>query len=260
MKEQLASLVLAFWQALNPAFARAPAARPIADAIAAELEPEADGARPPVYQDAVEDAAAMAYWAVRESSLDPSVPGDCRDRADPATCAAHGAWQLHGPCGRAPLREQARCWMALLRHSPCPEHPLATMWGTCSGLVPDGAGHRVPVSRLVAQRERRIGEVLATLPLPAVSEGQAPERLARVERLPAALVGAAQAYLGEGEPIGSERRVEVEGRPYLLVVEWHWHPDGYAGGPQGWHRGVSAFEVLPASRRSLRNPGSTAEP
>lgn len=61
-----------------------------------------------------------------------------------------------------------------------------------------------------------------------------------------ALVDAAEAFLaasGKRAVVGSERYESVEGRPYVLVVEWHYHPPGYVGAPMGWHKGVTVYEL-----------------
>jgi len=44
-------------------------------------------------------------------------------------------------------------------------------------------------------------------------------------------------------PLGTERYALVDGRPYVFVVERHYHPPGYVGGPTGWHNGVSMYEL-----------------
>jgi hypothetical protein len=44
-------------------------------------------------------------------------------------------------------------------------------------------------------------------------------------------------------PMGTERYIDVEGRHCVFVVEPHYHPPGFVGGPQGWHKGVSVYEV-----------------
>jgi hypothetical protein len=45
-------------------------------------------------------------------------------------------------------------------------------------------------------------------------------------------------------PMGDARTVEVKGRPYVFVVEPHYHPPGYERGPNGWHKGVTVYELL----------------
>lgn len=55
-----------------------------------------------------------------------------------------------------------------------------------------------------------------------------------------AMVRAAHSFLDL--PMGSERALEVEGRPLLFVLEWHYHPPGFVGGPNGWHKGVTIYD------------------
>lgn len=117
----LKALVFAVWAAMGPLWARAPGAGPIADAVVATEV--ADAARPPVFGSHDEDAAVMAYWAAKESSLRLGALGDGGK--------SRGPWQLQGPCGTRPLRTQAACWLSMLRRGArlCPGAPGAILWG-----------------------------------------------------------------------------------------------------------------------------------
>jgi hypothetical protein len=42
-------------------------------------------------------------------------------------------------------------------------------------------------------------------------------------------------------PMGAQRSVRIDGRRYLFVLERHYHPPGFVGGPQGWHKGVTVY-------------------
>jgi hypothetical protein len=42
-------------------------------------------------------------------------------------------------------------------------------------------------------------------------------------------------------PMGSERPVTIDGRRYVFVLEHHYHPPGFVGGPHGWHKGVTVY-------------------
>jgi hypothetical protein len=42
-------------------------------------------------------------------------------------------------------------------------------------------------------------------------------------------------------PMGAERGVNVEGKRYVFVLERHYHPPGFVGGPHGWHKGVTVY-------------------
>ena len=44
-------------------------------------------------------------------------------------------------------------------------------------------------------------------------------------------------------PMGSERYMTIEGRHYVFVLERHYHPPGFVGAPNGWHKGVTAYEL-----------------
>ena len=45
------------------------------------------------------------------------------------------------------------------------------------------------------------------------------------------------------QPMGSEHNFEIDGKRYLARLEHHYHPPGYQGGPNGWHKGVSVYEA-----------------
>ena len=154
MTEALVAFVLALWSAIAPGLERTGDAAAIARAlVGAVLE---DAATAPVYSSHLEDLAAGAYWAFRESSLDARAVGD--------HSLAHGPWQLHGAAGLAPVREQARTWLALLHEGAarCTEHPAAIMWGACSGDVVTPAREgavTLRIEKLAAKRERLVREL-----------------------------------------------------------------------------------------------------
>jgi hypothetical protein len=145
------ALVLLMWHFLAPGAERLANAPRIADAIVAAVQ--ADAAAAPVYGSHAEDAAVMAYFAVRESWLNPGAVGDGN--------RSFGVWQMRGACAHVSVEAQARCWLAQLHASPCKGgHAVETFWGTC--------GHPA-YSALAARREARAHEVLVQ----AVGAGQA---------------------------------------------------------------------------------------
>lgn len=44
-------------------------------------------------------------------------------------------------------------------------------------------------------------------------------------------------------PMGAERPADVEGHRFVFVLERHFHPQGFIGAPNGWHKGVTVYEV-----------------
>lgn len=164
MQTLLVRFVLLVWWLIVPGLERGRGAREIAVALASAVIDDAGGA--PVYTSHLEDLTAGAFFAFRESSLEVGAAGDCADPRDRRTCRAHGPWQLHGPCGRAPLVEQARCWLAVLHEgrARCPEHPAAMAWGACSGRVatPTSRGGVVllDIGRMAAAREAKVRALL----------------------------------------------------------------------------------------------------
>ena len=55
------------------------------------------------------------------------------------------------------------------------------------------------------------------------------------------MVAAAESFIQL--PMGSERYARVDGKRYVFVLEQHYHPPGYVGGPTGYHKGVTMYEV-----------------
>ncbi len=62
-------------------------------------------------------------------------------------------------------------------------------------------------------------------------------------QVPAGVTAKAKSLLG-GD-YGSETPFELDGKRYVARVEHHYHPPGYVGGPNGWHKGVSVYEQKP---------------
>lgn len=46
-----------------------------------------------------------------------------------------------------------------------------------------------------------------------------------------------------GGAFGTETPFEINGKKYMARVEPHYHPPGYKGGPNGWHKGVTVYEA-----------------
>jgi hypothetical protein len=56
-----------------------------------------------------------------------------------------------------------------------------------------------------------------------------------------AMVAAAQSFIHL--PLGAERYARVGDRLYVFVLERHYHPPGTVGAPEGWHKGVTMYEL-----------------
>jgi hypothetical protein len=115
--------VLTIWGAIHPAAPHLHDASRIADAIQAAVTADAEA---PVFGSRDEDAAVMAYYALRESWLSSSAVGDGG--------RSFGVWQLRSASGRADLETQARAWLALLHEGAriCPASPAAPLSGGCT--------------------------------------------------------------------------------------------------------------------------------
>jgi hypothetical protein len=44
-------------------------------------------------------------------------------------------------------------------------------------------------------------------------------------------------------PMGAEQVETIDGQRYVFVLEHHFHPQGFVGAPNGWHKGVTAYEL-----------------
>jgi hypothetical protein len=77
-------------------------------------------------------------------------------------------------------------------------------------------------------------------PDPASSGERVPVKIVTPE-----IVRAAKVYLKEllDSPFGAERSATLGGKRYAFVLEPHYHPPGFVGGPHGWHKGVTVYEV-----------------
>ncbi len=116
-------LVLALWGAVHPGAPHLRDAASIAAAIDVAVSADAE---PPVFGSREQDAAVMAYWALRESWLTRDAVGDGG--------RSWGVWQQPAAVGRADLATQARAWLALLHEGAriCPQSPAAPLSGGCA--------------------------------------------------------------------------------------------------------------------------------
>src|SRR5580704_9332744 len=118
----LKTLVLAIWAAIHPAAPTLPDAPEIADAIVVAVSQDP---LPPVFGSREEDAAVMAYYALRESWLRKRAVGDGG--------RSFGVWQENATTGRADVVTQARAWLFMLHEGAriCPDNPAAPLSGGC---------------------------------------------------------------------------------------------------------------------------------
>ena len=84
----------------------------------------------------------------------------------------------------------------------------------------------------------------------AGDDREMPDSTSTGERVPVKIVTpeivrAAKIYLKEllDSPFGAERSATLGGKRYAFVLEPHYHPPGFVGGPHGWHKGVTVYEV-----------------
>jgi hypothetical protein len=80
----------------------------------------------------------------------------------------------------------------------------------------------------------------------AVNDGSDESRSAPGQRVSVKLVTPELARLARtflDLPMGAEREMAIDGRRYVFVLEHHYHPPGFVGGPNGWHKGVTVYEL-----------------
>src|SRR5579859_3882124 len=136
----LKALVMALWSAVHPLAPTLPDASEIADAIVIAVTQDP---APPVFGSREEDAAVMAYYALRESWLRKNAVGDGG--------RSFGVWQENATTGRADVVTQARAWLFMLHEGAriCPTNPAAPLSGGCKAA-----------SRLASRRVAKARELL----------------------------------------------------------------------------------------------------
>jgi hypothetical protein len=112
-------------------------------------------------------------------------------------------------------------------------------WLVSLPTPPWSAASSGDVARLQALRETRLqaSEPAVDRPLDGEWSG---ERVP-VKVVTPAIVKVAQSFLDL--PMGDERFVAIGGHRYVFVLERHYHPPGFVGAPNGWHKGVTAYEL-----------------
>jgi hypothetical protein len=115
-------LVFAVWSAIHPQAPKMKDAPEIAQAIVTVVS---EDPLPPVFGSREEDAAVMAYYALRESWLRKNAVGD--------NGRSFGVWQQPERVGKGDVISQARAWVAVLREGArlCPDSPAAPLSGGC---------------------------------------------------------------------------------------------------------------------------------
>jgi hypothetical protein len=76
---------------------------------------------------------------------------------------------------------------------------------------------------------------------PALSAADTVEQRVKLKLVTPEIVRAAQDLLTL--PMGAEQYETVGGRRYVFVLERHYHPPGFVGAPNGWHKGVTVYRV-----------------
>lgn len=88
-----------------------------------------------------------------------------------------------------------------------------------------------------------------------------PQKYVALKVLTPEIIDASEHWLHEvyDSPVGTRQTVVVEGRPLLFILQWHYHPPGYVGGPTGKHKGVTVFEEQSESTASAKRPSQSSD-
>jgi hypothetical protein len=69
--------------------------------------------------------------------------------------------------------------------------------------------------------------------------------------VPESITQAAKQLLSK--PFGFETYIELDGIKYFFRAEVHYHPQGYVGGPNGWHKGITVYEPIPTKNSPTKD-------
>jgi hypothetical protein len=130
-------------------------------------------------------------------------------------------WLVSVPMGKAVLPEQPPAIAAL--------QPVQAGAALRSAVAPEGA--RVSTnteSQALAPKDDE------TVDLPT-------ERVLYRGLITPAIAHQARQFLDL--PMGAERTADVDGHHFVFVLERHYHPPGFVGAPNGWHKGVTVYEL-----------------
>ncbi len=149
---------------------------------------------------------------------------------------------LFGPKTEAAVRARlgksevdASSWSSLLRESTDrTRDPNAVPTAPKLGAKP-------PDGSITAGTLQREDEARRLSPPSGQTSGAPPGYHTMTGRIPPAVVAKARTLLRHD--YGTEIPFEIDGKRYLARLEHHYHPPGYIGGPNGWHKGVTVYEA-----------------
>jgi hypothetical protein len=138
-------------------------------------------------------------------------------------------WLASVPMGKAPTQPPSIAAATVARTQHLPASPGAASLAA-------QAGPAVSNDRL----DPATDDPAATEP--TAEDGAEPtgERVLYRGLITPAIVRQAREYLDL--PMGAERSADVEGHHFVFVLERHYHPPGFVGAPNGWHKGVTVYE------------------
>jgi hypothetical protein len=125
-------------------------------------------------------------------------------------------------------------WMVSM--SAHPPHPRASIQPTLDALA---AGPSADPPGTDTGPESEADDPVEEPTDDPYGEKPAGERVA-VKLVTPEIVRVARSFLDL--PMGAERSVSLGGQTYVFVLERHYHPPGFVGAPNGWHKGVTVYE------------------
>ena len=84
-------------------------------------------------------------------------------------------------------------------------------------------------------------ETQATQPMEEPLDGEWSGKRVALKIVTPEIIRVARGFLDL--PMGDERFVAIDGHRYVFVLERHYHPPGFVGAPNGWHKGVTVYEL-----------------
>ncbi len=126
--------------------------------------------------------------------------------------------------------------------------PSLVLWAplSWSGAYPSETLPSLDVSENLCRADQDDAQSLASLAPPAEEPSEKSPRV-RVFGAPLhgvpnkSIIDAATSLLDDA--MGGEFIIEVNGTAYGFRLEPHYHPPGFQGGPIGWHKGVTVYEI-----------------
>jgi hypothetical protein len=134
-----------------------------------------------------------------------------------------------------PSYSNLQAFKAVAVTAPAPTTPAVDAASIATVVTAPESAPSVPVAAAILADAERISP-------PRLLQNRGLRRLKKAETSPAMLQTAARIVRKHyAKPVGTEITVEIEGKVITARIERHFHPEGGAAKPWGFHPGVSLF-------------------